>query len=114
MSGQLFFFREDGILKKINLDEIVVMEATGNYVKLYAAAYTCLIRITMDALLRQLPKDLFVRIHRSVVVAADHVDSIGRDYVTLTGVPDHMFPLSKIFYAQLLEKVKIIETKKEK
>jgi DNA-binding LytR/AlgR family response regulator len=67
MPGQLFFFRDDGILRKINLDEIVVIEATGNYVKLYAAGYSYLIRITMDSLLRQLPKDLFVRIHRSVV-----------------------------------------------
>ena len=37
MPGQLFFFRGDCILKKINLDEIMVMEATGNYVKLNAA-----------------------------------------------------------------------------
>ena len=46
---------------------------------------------------RQLPNDLFGRIHRSVVVAADHVDSIGRGYVTLSGVPDHMFRYQMIF-----------------
>jgi DNA-binding LytR/AlgR family response regulator len=114
ITTQSFFYREEGILKKINPGEIIVMQATGNYVKAFAPKHYHMIRITLDALLAQLPADLFIRIHRSVVVAAEYVDTIGKDYVMLAGVTDHMFPLSRKFYPDLMERIKIIEAKKEK
>ncbi|MDP4262234.1 MAG: LytTR family DNA-binding domain-containing protein [Bacteroidota bacterium] len=110
MTKQRFFYRKDGILQRINLDEIILLETAGNYVKFYSLEHVHMVRTSLDAALSQLPKNHFVQIHRSFVISIDHIVAVGKDFVSLISVPDKVFPLSKKFYAPLLELIKIIET----
>lgn len=109
MNQQVFFYREEGVLKRINLNEIELIEAAGNYIRLYSHTTTFIVRISLDAALNQLPKNLFVQIHRSIVVSVEYITTIGKDYLTIVSAPNHVFPVSKTYYAGLMKKIRILE-----
>src|SRR5438045_9069490 len=110
MTKQFFFYRDSGVLRRILSEEILYIEVTGNYVKFYALNYSHMVRTSLDAALAQLPETLFVQIHRSFAVALDHLDTIGRDFVSLTSVPGYELPVSKKYYRALSERIRIFET----
>jgi DNA-binding LytR/AlgR family response regulator len=109
MNEQFYFHRKDGFLKKIKLDEVVFLEAADNYVKFHSPKILYMVRTSMDAALNQLPGNQFVQIHRSFAVSLDYLDVIGKDFVTFVTDPDTMLPVSKKYYAGLMEKIRIIE-----
>jgi len=109
MTKQSFFYRRDGVLQRINLDEIVLLETAGNYVKFYSRDDVHMVRTSLDAALSQLPKNQFAQIYRSFATVVDHLGIVGKDFVSLMLVPDKAFPVSKKYYAPLIEKIKIIE-----
>jgi DNA-binding LytR/AlgR family response regulator len=109
MTSTPYFYRKDGNLQRILVDEIIFLDVTGNYVKLHSMRQPYLIRSTFDAVLSQLPEHLFVQIHRSVAVAIEYIDNLSRDSLTLVGVPDVELPVSKKYYNKIIERIKIIE-----
>jgi|ERR1051326_5506765 DNA-binding LytR/AlgR family response regulator len=109
MRRQSFFYRDNGILRRIILEEILFLESAGNYVKFYALNYSHMVRTSLDAALAQLPENQFVQIHRSFAVSLDHLETIGRDFVSLISLPGYEFPVSKKYYPTLIERIRIIE-----
>ncbi len=59
MSGHLFFYRQDGALKKLAIDEIIIIEAANNYVKIHKPGGILMLRTTLDAALNGCPKNNF-------------------------------------------------------
>jgi DNA-binding LytR/AlgR family response regulator len=110
MANQVFFYRKEGQLQRIRPDDIIFLEAAGNYVKLFTQGHSHLIRTTLDIALSQLPGNTFVQIHRSVAIAVDQIDTVGKDFVTLLSFPKKAFPLSKTYYRTLIERINIIES----
>ena len=53
--------------------ELHWIEAAGNYVHLHTAATSFLLRETLTNLADRLPKERFLRVHRSAVVALDQI-----------------------------------------
>lgn len=106
MINQPFFIRDDGMLKKINLDEIVLLQIEDNYLRVMAANYSYQIRATLQGTLDQLPPGQFVQIHRSIAVAVHHIEEVGKDLVMVCGKP---IPLSKKYYPELMSRLNIIE-----
>ncbi|RCV55282.1 LytR/AlgR family response regulator transcription factor [Marinitenerispora sediminis] len=68
-----------GRVRFIERSEIWYVEARGDYVRLRTAEGSFLIRSTLGALERDWAGDGFVRIHRSVLVAARHVSELHLD-----------------------------------
>lgn len=68
---------------KVALDEILYLEASGNYVTFVLPGRSVLSRSTMAEAVAQLPAGRFVRVHRSYVVAIDKIDKVERIQVTL-------------------------------
>jgi two-component system LytT family response regulator len=109
MYNKPFFFREDGLLKKINLDDIIYVEAAKNYTKLYTAKKAYIARIALDAAMNVFPENKFLRVHRSYAVAAEHIDAVGRDYVRLSTMRKEV-PVSRKYYAAFTKQVVILDT----
>jgi DNA-binding LytR/AlgR family response regulator len=107
MTKQPFFFRQDGLLKKIKLDEILFLEVDDNYVKFHAADYKLMVRATLDAVLKQIPQSLFVQVHRSFAVSVHHVVEIGRVFVELAGM-EKAVPVSKLYFPEFIKQINII------
>ncbi|WP_299700184.1 LytTR family DNA-binding domain-containing protein [uncultured Pontibacter sp.] len=70
---------------KVHYDEILYLEAAGNYVTFVLKDKKLLSRMTIQELTEQLPADSFVRVHRSYIVAKKQIDKIERHQVCIHG-----------------------------
>lgn len=74
--AQRISVRSVGRIEQIRVDEIVWLEAAGNYVELQLAARTVLHRVTLSRLETLLDPAVFLRVHRSAIVRRDQVASL--------------------------------------
>ncbi len=68
--------RDDGDFVIIDVSDVWALEAAGNYVRVRTADRRFLVRGTLSGYEQRLDPQRFVRIHRSTVVAVDHVERI--------------------------------------
>jgi DNA-binding LytR/AlgR family response regulator len=76
--------------EKVWVDDILYLEADGNYLSFVLRNRRLLSRQTMADALQLLPSSLFIRVHRSYAVAVRKVDKIARQEIT---VADHTIPI---------------------
>lgn len=77
---------------KINLDEIMWIEGVGDYIKIVSDTKGTMVLMTMKALLEQLPKEKFMRVHKSYIVNLEKVENFNGSQVEVAG---HRIPLSR-------------------
>ena len=70
---------------KVHYDEILYMEAAGNYVTFVLEEKKLLTRMTFGEVCELLPADKFIRVHRSYIVAKERIDKIERHQVCVKG-----------------------------
>lgn len=68
---------------KVLFNDILYLEAAGNYVTFVLKEGSILSRSTFAEAITQLPEDKFVRIHRSYLVAINKIDKLERQQVTV-------------------------------
>ena len=68
---------------KVLFEDILYLEAAGNYVSFVLKERTILSRSTFNEAVTQLPSDKFVRTHRSFVVAINKIDKLEKHQVTI-------------------------------
>lgn len=73
---RVLFVKSGTRIHKLNIDEILYIEARGNYVYIHEADKNTLSLQSMGDLLNELPADEFVRIHKSYIVAIRQIDVI--------------------------------------
>jgi len=73
--------------EKVLLDDILYVEADGNYLTYVLKNRKLLNRQTMTELQQQLPAHQFARVHRSYLIALNKIDKIGRQELTIAGRP---------------------------
>jgi DNA-binding LytR/AlgR family response regulator len=66
----------DKKLYKVQLDDILFIEAMGDYVKLKLSDKTLIVHQTLQRFLDQLPRPKFCRVHKSYVVAINKVEYV--------------------------------------
>ena len=83
---------------KVMYDEILFLEATGNYVTFVLTDKKVLSRSTFVEAVHWLPQQKFVRVHRSYLVAVNKINKIERHQVTIN---THKIPVSEAYQQQL-------------
>lgn len=68
---------------KVKLDEILFLEKEGNYLTVFTNNKKILIRENMTDVFEIIPKEGFVRIHKSFVVALKHITTIESYQITI-------------------------------
>ena len=91
-----------------SLDHIHYLQSWGNYIKLYAPDKTHLCTATTAEVERRLPKDQFIRIHKSYIVAIDQIMSFENDVISLKG-PKADLPVGITYRRMLAETLNKIE-----
>ncbi|MDQ7948099.1 MAG: LytTR family DNA-binding domain-containing protein [Pedobacter sp.] len=78
-----FIFVKDGYEQvKVLLDEILYVEASGNYTQLHLANEKLITtRITINELSEILPAKEFIRVHRAFIVAKDKINKYDRSQI---------------------------------
>ncbi len=97
-------FRDSGRIIGVDILEIDWIEAAGNYVQIYTARRTHLVRHTLKALLAKLDPVRFVRVRPSAIVAVDRVTRFvhrpGGEYLLTLG-DGTQIPTSRSFRADV-------------
>lgn len=70
------FVKSDKQLKKISLKDILFVESLENYVILYTESSKEVIYVTLKHITESLPPDVFLQVHRSYIINAEHVSAI--------------------------------------
>jgi DNA-binding LytR/AlgR family response regulator len=87
-----FFIKSDNKLIKIIYDDILFVEALQNYVAVYTNAKKYITYLTFHSIEAHLPAGRFIRTHKSYIVAANKVESIEGNDITIGA---HHIPISR-------------------
>ena len=68
---------------KILLKDILYMEGLKDYIKIYTLNGTVITLQTLTYFTETLPADLFMRVHRSFIVAITHIDSFSASEINI-------------------------------
>ena len=77
-----FIFLKDGYGQvKVMIDDILYVEAAGNYLNVFHSSGKVVTRLTLNEVLELLPSEKFTRVHRSYIVARGKVTKFNRHSV---------------------------------
>ncbi|MBL1408897.1 LytR/AlgR family response regulator transcription factor [Sphingobacterium faecale] len=85
------YIKDGHNIVKLNFDEILFIEATGNYMKYVMPTAEILTRSTIKEIIEQLPSEVFQQVHRSFIVNLDKVSKIERHQLSIAS---HVIPIS--------------------
>jgi DNA-binding LytR/AlgR family response regulator len=94
------FVKDNGVLKRISIDDILFLEAMGDYVKVHTPQKFHVVHATLKSIEEKLPASKFIRVHRSYIVAINKIDYIQEGTISIgkTTIPvadTHKANLSK-------------------
>lgn len=94
------FVKDNGMLKRISIDDILFLEAMGDYVKVHTPQKFHVVHATLKSIEEKLPASKFLRVHRSYIVAINKIDFIQEGTIAIgkTTIPvadTHKASLSK-------------------
>ena len=99
-----FFVRSDGAWTKIMFDEILFVQALGDYAMIQTKASKYTIHITMKALEEKLVPGKFQRVHRSYIVAIAKIATVTDSMIYIDGKP---IPVADSYKEQLMSKLNL-------
>ncbi|MHA4807782.1 LytR/AlgR family response regulator transcription factor [Flavitalea flava] len=87
-------FRADRKILKIALDDILYIESLKDYIKVVTRFRTIITKQPISSLEEKLPKEAFLRIHRSYIVALNKIGSFTSEMI---GIADQELPISRMY-----------------
>ena len=85
------YIKADKKLFRVLLDDIYYLEAYGDYVKVHTADRMLLTKKKLSNMINELPEKQFSQVHRSFVIALNHIDFLEGNMVNIDG---HKIPVS--------------------
>ncbi len=70
------FLKADGVNHRVVFDDILYIEGCGNYIKVHMRERRLLVLERMSGILKRLPEELFLRIHKSYIVPISKVEAV--------------------------------------
>ncbi|WP_286856500.1 MULTISPECIES: LytR/AlgR family response regulator transcription factor [Sphingobacterium] len=88
---------------QLETENILYIEATGNYTKIITLTGPITIREKFSAFLEQLPKNDFVQVHKSFAVAPKQINSVEGNMIFIS---NYQVPIGKIYKMNMLKLLK--------
>ncbi|WP_179007654.1 LytR/AlgR family response regulator transcription factor [Winogradskyella forsetii] len=82
-NNDFIFVRSDRKMLKVDFDSILYIESLSDYIKIHLSNSIIVTRETITAIEAKLPKNRFLRIHRSYIVALSQIQSFTNEQVTV-------------------------------
>lgn len=102
---EYMFVRSNSILTKIKIKDITYIQALGDYVNIYTIDNRYTVHITLKGMEEKLPEDKFYRLHRSYLIALDHIDKVEEGTAF---IGKHPVPIGEQYKKELLKKINLI------
>jgi DNA-binding LytR/AlgR family response regulator len=99
------FIRDNNMLKKLRLEEILWIEAMGDYVKIRTESQWHIVHTTLKAVEEKLNSARLMRVHRSYIISLDKIDSIEDGAVNIINTP---IPVAESYRSKLIQKIKLL------
>ena len=102
---EYMFVRSNSVLTKIKINDITYIQALGDYVNIYTTDSRYTVHITLKAIEEKLPEEKFYRLHRSYLIALDHIDKVEEGTAF---IGKHPVPIGEQYKKELLKKINLI------
>jgi DNA-binding LytR/AlgR family response regulator len=97
-----FFIKCNSQYEKVVLDELLFIEASNNCVLLHTRDRMLSTYLTFKSVHENLPKDKFVKVHKSYIVALNKIDAIDHEKVRVNGIE---IPISRGMRSSVMQQV---------
>lgn len=101
------FVSSEGQYQKVRTKEILWITSDGNMAHLHCLNETYIIRMSLTGLLKLMPTNLFMKIHKSFIVQLDAIERIDRTNNELL-IQKNKIPIGRNYKSELLARFKLI------
>lgn len=99
------FVRHLDKMVKVNIKDILYIEAERNYCRIYSKDKEYLLVMTLKDMDEKLPQRHFIRVHRSFIVNLSQIDEVATSHIVIAR---KAIPVSKILREELLNRLQTI------
>lgn len=99
------FIKKDSKLIRLELKDILFIEALADYVNIHTEDNRYTVLSTMKAMESKLPKQAFARTHRSYIIRLDKIISIEENVVT---VKEKSIPISRSYKENIMKRLNFL------
>jgi DNA-binding LytR/AlgR family response regulator len=99
-ASEFMFVRSERRMLKVDFNAIVYVESLSDYIKIHLPTETIVTRETISALEAKLPKQQFMRIHRSYIISIKHITAFTNEHITIT---EKALPISRSYKKEVLK-----------
>lgn len=106
MQNAFIFVRSNNEDVKLNLNEIIRINALKDYIVIYTNSKKLIVHQTMKSMMEKINFENFIRVHNSHIISLQHLQSIGKNSLM---IGDERIPVSekyKIYLTKIVEKYK--------
>lgn len=100
--NQTIFIKEDQVTYQLNMNDIFLIEAYGNYLKIHSQEKIYVIRDTMHDMEQKLPEEQFMRIHKSYIISLSKIESVSGNRVYINNME---IPVGEMYKLSLKQKL---------
>ncbi len=104
-SDKILFIKDNKSIKKLEVDEILYLEAKGDYVRIQVTGSSFVVHSTLKTFEDRFPPGKFLRVHRSYVIAVDKIDYIEDRTAYIRG---QAIPISGSYKDALLQNLNLL------
>ncbi len=92
--SKTIFLRENKRYSQVDIDDILYLESSGNYTKVYLKDQKITVREKISDLTQGIHDDDFIQVHKSFVVAKKHIDVIEGNIIQ---IGEHEIPVGNYY-----------------
>ncbi len=100
-----FFVKTSTHFHRINVEDILWIEALGNYVIIHTPERKYTVHTTMKGIEKKLIPEFFIRVHRSFIVALDKINSVNGKTLK---VASKYIPVSNSYKENLMQNLNLL------
>jgi DNA-binding LytR/AlgR family response regulator len=100
---QFIFLYSDKKHIQVKINDVLFIEAAGNYCKVILKDNQIVIREKISDVLEMLSPKIFLQVHKSYIVAKEHINSIEGNRIQIR---DHQIPIGKFYKINVLDFLK--------
>lgn len=101
---QQIFLYSDKKHIQVNLNDILFIEAAGNYCKIILKENQIVIREKISDLLEKLSSNKFLQVHKSFIVSKDNINAIEGNRIL---IKEHQIPIGKLYKMKVSDFLKL-------
>jgi DNA-binding LytR/AlgR family response regulator len=99
------FVRHNNTMVKVDIKDILYIEAERNYCRIYSKTKAHLLVMTLKDMAEKLPSKHFLRVHRSFIVNLSQINEIAHSHIV---IEKKAIPISKSLKNELLNRLQTI------